>query len=111
MAEASRHDGLDLGASFIVRLPTFDGVFGSVVTAEGQRASLLKGMKICVVDDEADSLEVFGALLAAEGAHVELSTNAPQALEKLKATDFDLLISDIAMPGMSGRQLIEERRS
>jgi len=66
------------------------------------------GSKILVVDDEINVRELLSHLLENEGYHVELASSAEEALEKIKRAVFDLIISDIRMPGMDGLELLEK---
>lgn len=66
--------------------------------------------KILLVDDEPDFLEVLGEFLSDEGYSIETSGNAEEALKRLKHDTFQLLLSDINMPGMKGFELIREVR-
>ena len=70
----------------------------------------LEGMRILVVDDTPDTLEAFGELLKLEGANVTLATSGRKAIEAAEQADFDLILSDIAMPGMDGYELMAELR-
>ncbi|MFP3647738.1 response regulator, partial [Paraburkholderia sp. SIMBA_054] len=72
--------------------------------------SLLKGLRILLVDDSAEGLEGFRALLELEGAQVRPERNGPDALVAARENEFDLILSDIGMPGMSGYELIAELR-
>ena len=76
-------------------------------TALPTRASLL------VVDDEEQVRELIGTTLrsAAEGYDVSLAGDGPQALRMLKTKTFDVLITDLKMPGMDGMTLIREART
>ncbi len=67
--------------------------------------------KILVVDDEPDLLEITAAYLEMEGYTPLTALNGPAALEILKTTTPDLIISDITMPGMSGFDLFENIRA
>lgn len=67
--------------------------------------------KILVVDDDIGIREVLFALLEKERYYVELASNTEDALEKIKETAFDLIISDIRMPGMDGFELLEKIRT
>ncbi|MFP3649271.1 response regulator, partial [Paraburkholderia sp. SIMBA_054] len=67
--------------------------------------SLLKGLRILLVDDSAEGLAGFRALLELEGAQVRPERNGPDALAAAKEGKFDLILSDIGMPGMSGYEL------
>ncbi|MFP3589256.1 response regulator, partial [Paraburkholderia sp. SIMBA_055] len=51
-----------------------------------------------------------GALLEIEGAQVTVESSAQKALALAVDRQFDLILSDIAMPGMSGYDLIEALR-
>ncbi|MFM0214563.1 MULTISPECIES: response regulator [Paraburkholderia] len=73
-------------------------------------ASILKGLRILLVDDSIENLEAFGALLELEGAEVTVESNAQRALALAENCQFGLILSDIAMPGMSGYELIEALR-
>jgi DNA-binding NtrC family response regulator len=61
--------------------------------------------RILVVDDEASLLMTLVANLELEGFEVAEAKNAEQALAELRTRDFDLVLSDIRMPGMSGVDL------
>jgi CheY-like chemotaxis protein len=61
--------------------------------------------RILVVDDEPSVLEVTGELLVREGHEVATAAGAEEALELLRQRSFDLLITDITMPGIDGLQL------
>jgi len=64
-----------------------------------------------LVEDEAGVAETVVDLLQALGYEVALSINGEAALEALNASPpFDLLISDVVMPGMSGVELACEAR-
>jgi DNA-binding NtrC family response regulator len=67
--------------------------------------------KILVVDDEISIRKLLFDLLEMERYYVELAASAEEALEKIKETDFDLIISDIRMPGMDGFELLKKIRT
>jgi two-component system CheB/CheR fusion protein len=98
------------GATFRVRLPSTATL--SAAPAVPVPASLpLAGLRVLMVDDEPDTLETFAALLRFEGATVSLASDAARALEMAQAQPFDLLVSDLAMPGMDGYALIAAVRA
>jgi putative two-component system response regulator len=65
--------------------------------------------KILITDDEKDIRELLRDFLEGEGYECHLAANAFEALEKFKtAGDFDILMSDIRMPGKTGLDLLDE---
>ncbi|GJH26377.1 response regulator [Caballeronia novacaledonica] len=62
------------------------------------------------MDDSIEGLEAFGALLELEGAEVTAESSARKAVALAMDGQFDLILSDIAMPDMSGYELIEALR-
>ncbi len=70
---------------------------------------MMRKGKILITDDEKDIRELLRDFLESEGYECQLAANAFEALEKFKAAgDFDLLMSDIRMPGKTGLDLLEE---
>lgn len=67
-------------------------------------------MRILLVDDERATLDTFGAVLQAEGAVLTTASSGEEALAKAVPGHFDLIVSDIAMPGMDGYALLARLR-
>jgi len=63
---------------------------------------------ILIVDDEKNYLLVLSALLEEEGYEVLTTASSLEALEILKASDVDLVLTDMKMPGMDGIELLEQ---
>ena len=103
-----RSEGAGKGAVFSVRLPLFDG---GAQADDGRSApvrhGVFSGRRVLLVDDSLDTLESLGDVLASEGALVTKAESGVDALARAQESEFDLLLSDIAMPGMSGLELIE----
>ena len=72
----------------------------------------LTGISVLLVDDEEDAREVMASALESCGATVISASSAREALDTLATTaDIDLLLSDIAMPGQDGYELIRDIRA
>jgi DNA-binding response OmpR family regulator len=67
-------------------------------------------MKILVVDDEEGARELFFTILTDEGYDVTLANGGQEALTLFQNGQFDLVVTDIKMPGMDGLQLLQEIR-
>jgi two-component system response regulator PilR (NtrC family) len=67
--------------------------------------------KILVVDDELSMREFLSILLEREGYSVSQAEHAEAALQQLDAHDFELIISDVNMPGLDGIRLLERIKS
>lgn len=63
---------------------------------------------ILCVDDNEQSLSIRKVLLETRGYRVASCTNGDDALERFRKGGVDLVLSDLAMPGMDGSQLIEQ---
>jgi len=63
---------------------------------------------ILVVDDEKAQRDILQTILSREGYHTAVVASATDALEKLKEEEFDLILTDLKMQGMSGMELLEE---
>lgn len=64
--------------------------------------------KVLVVDDDPVVGKSFHRVLAQKGYQVITAENAAQALEKLREQEYDVVFTDIKMPGMSGLELAEQ---
>jgi signal transduction histidine kinase/ActR/RegA family two-component response regulator len=113
--------GLGHGATFTVRLPL---AIVQPLVAEPrahplptdvpkQPAALarLDRVSILVVDDESDSLRLVAKVFEDCGAAVTATSSADEALELTTERRFDVIVSDIGMPGRDGYQLIKECRA
>jgi DNA-binding NtrC family response regulator len=67
-------------------------------------------MRILIVDDEDALLFTLAANLELEGMEVEVAESGARALELLEAGRFDLMLTDIRMPGMDGVELFRRAR-
>jgi two-component system CheB/CheR fusion protein len=66
---------------------------------------------VLLVDDEVDNLEVLREVLAADGHLVSCAQSGHAALDLLRGEgEFDLVLCDVGMPGMSGWQMVREAR-
>jgi PAS domain S-box-containing protein len=71
----------------------------------------LSGVRVLVVDDEPDATRLVKQVLEECRAEVAEATSAQQALDQLSKGQFDVLVSDIGMPGEDGYQLIRKVRA
>ncbi|MBL8551071.1 MAG: response regulator transcription factor [Hyphomonadaceae bacterium] len=70
----------------------------------------MNGARLLVVDDEPQLLRVLQPGLMAAGYDVEAAEDAQSALKALAATRFDLVILDLGLPDMDGKDLIKRLR-
>ncbi len=107
---AVHSDGVGKGTAFTIWLQLADGSWDA---AQGHGAvdNPLERLRVLLVDDSREILDVVAELMDLEGAIVTACDNGASALKQLRDNDFDVLISDIGMPGMDGYQLINEVRS
>jgi excisionase family DNA binding protein len=66
--------------------------------------------RVLVVDDEASIRDLLAKTLALAEYEVELAPNGQIALERMRLSRYDLLITDLQMPGMDGLTIIQEAR-
>jgi DNA-binding NtrC family response regulator len=70
-----------------------------------QKAHLL------IVDDEANTLASLSRAFRLAGHEATVCDNAPKALELARSQAFDLILSDVVMPGKDGLSLLEDLKS
>jgi len=96
------------GATFIIKLPITPRAEASVVQASVEtsvkKASARKA-SILVIDDESAVRALIKRDLALNGHTVEEADKPAQALEKLERSKYDIILLDMRMPGMSGKEL------
>ncbi|PHM11436.1 PAS domain S-box protein [Nostoc sp. 'Peltigera malacea cyanobiont' DB3992] len=104
------------GATFTVKLPLLKNSELRVSSSEASQAelsteeTLLAGVQILLVDDQADVREFFSFALEQYGATVTAVESADEALQTLVQSQPDILLSDIGMPFMDGYMLLREVR-
>jgi len=101
------------GAIFRVELPVIeqeanDGADEKPEETKGVPPT--PGRNILVVDDELAIIDILYQVLRAEGHRVDTALNGTVALKKIQKERYDLIISDLKMPGMGGKELFEKIR-
>nr|WP_320012999.1 PAS domain S-box protein [uncultured Desulfobulbus sp.] len=99
---------IGIGSCFSIYLPLVNAAALPALAAE-TRLSLGHGERILVVDDEDYFREVIREGLSLLGYSVEVHASSMQTLQQFKQTpmDYDLLISDLTMPEMTGTDLAQ----
>ena len=114
--------GIGHGAEFTVRLPFSTSadepaerreehahdVTSAPPPAPGEDA--LAGCRVLLVEDDADSRAMLGAVLEAHGASVTACAGAEDALQAIGRIDADIVVSDIGMPRMDGYAFVRALR-
>jgi CheY-like chemotaxis protein/anti-sigma regulatory factor (Ser/Thr protein kinase) len=112
-------EGMGFGATFVVSLPIRALALREPRSAETETSpptsddarrerAVLDAVRVLVVDDDDDALEVVRTALGDAGASVTTARTARDALAA--RGPFDVIVSDIAMPEMDGYELIERMR-
>ena len=103
---SAHSEGVGQGASFTICLPRSDeSRLQSKPTLELSIDSL-EGMSVLVVDDSEDTTEMVRHLLEMGGATVTAVTSGFEALRVAREKQFDVVLSDISMPGMDGFEFL-----
>jgi signal transduction histidine kinase/DNA-binding response OmpR family regulator len=118
MIEA-RSGGLGQGSTFVVTLPMPDAARDDIgrtsSTLSASRPSFeipreIEGLRILVVDDDPDALELIRVLLESCKIVVQTASNAADAFAVVRSLSIDAMVSDIAMPAEDGLSLIRRVR-
>ncbi len=95
------------GATFVILLPVTDEARNNVPQNLDQATLLPQHMKILLVDDELEIAQTLADLLEPEGHNIDIAVNGSVALEKLRRSNYDMIISDLRMPVLDGPGLYE----
>jgi signal transduction histidine kinase/CheY-like chemotaxis protein/HAMP domain-containing protein len=100
-----------IGTTFVVELPVVeeDGLrSGASCGAARQDRVRVDGMRSLVLDDEEIVLDLLADSLTGFGFEVDKCLSAEQALKMISESCYDLIISDIKMPGLGGKGFYRE---
>jgi PAS domain S-box-containing protein len=112
--------GLGKGATFTITLPVRAVAPSAPPPAEPHRApsvtalsgaARLAGLKVLVVDDEADARDLLRKALLEAGAVVEIAGSSAEAYDLLLSFRPDVLVSDLGMPDEDGFELMRRIRA
>jgi CheY-like chemotaxis protein len=117
-------EGLGRGSAFTVKLPFMAAIEPAPQataptapeaeppgSASLQLPSALAGLRVLVVDDEADAREMLRILLSNCGLRVSVASSAREGLEVLRRERPEVLVSDIGMPGEDGYSFLQKLRA
>jgi signal transduction histidine kinase/DNA-binding response OmpR family regulator len=120
-------DGVGKGAAFIISLPRSLAVADAAPAVVAQQAETnrykppadddiagqaeLKGVRVLIVDDDADTREMLAFALSQRGAEARASGSVSEAFDLIAERQPDVLLTDINMPGENGYSLINKLRS
>jgi len=103
--------GLGHGCTFTVLLPLSEQSFDENPNEhKREQKGRLKGLKVLLVDDSLEIIEVMRILLEMEDAMVNSFSDPRLALENATQEHYDIILSDIGMPVMDGHELIRSLR-
>jgi CheY-like chemotaxis protein len=97
------------GTVFTIQLPVFERVIkaeGEVILAEQSD----KKARILIIEDEEEIRQLLRDIVVSQGHEAEVAFDGKRGLELLRNGEFDLVCTDLGMPGMSGWQVAEEIR-
>ena len=114
--------GIGKGVSFRVRLPLLAVVHEATPMIQptagdeatpviGTSRNLLDGLRVLVVEDEADARDLIVTVLKSYGAQVEEAFSVAEGFPKLKQWRPDILVSDIGMPHEDGYSFMRRVRA
>jgi signal transduction histidine kinase/CheY-like chemotaxis protein len=113
-------EGLGRGATFTISLPLSPPRASSTEgppalriapTLAAYNVPELNGVHVLVVDDEADARELISEMLESCKARVTTAASAEEAMARIRDVRPDVIVSDIAMPGEDGYDLIRRLRT
>ena len=90
------------GTTFRIRLPA---IKEALEDENEETGKMTRSLRVLVVDDEPVSRCILESYLTADGHNVVTAVDAEQAIGCFEAGEFDLVITDHAMPGMNGVKL------
>ncbi len=104
---------VDRGTMFRVYLPVSPEEAGDLPIVSDIDHSPGRGQRVICVDDEKELLDLMSTLLIRMGFHVTKESDPLRALEMIRAApgDFDVLLTDLAMPGSTGMDLAQGVRA
>jgi len=100
------------GSTFAILLPQYRGVTAPAVRRDGLQTLTTAGecLRVMVVDDEPSVARVTSMMLERYGHTVTICHDPLEALDTLNTLAFDCLVTDHAMPGMTGVELTSSAR-
>jgi len=99
-------DGPGAGSTFVVALPLHDEMVALPSEMFLEPAVALRGLRVLVVDDEEDSRELMATVLRRAGAEVATAAGMVPAVHLFDRWTPDVVVSDLAMPGGDGCELV-----
>lgn len=100
------------GTTMTVHLPIAETPEAAAALAQTEREPTeLPNLRILLVDDDVAISRSLRRLLEQIGHTITMCSDGRAALDAYKAGDFDVVLSDLAMPGMSGLELLRELRA
>jgi signal transduction histidine kinase/ActR/RegA family two-component response regulator len=99
-------DAIGGGSIFALAFPEISGpVTPAPAGGAASPVTAIRPLEVLVVDDEPDVCESLAAMTAALGHHVTTAANGRLALAESARHTFDVVVTDLGMPGMSGLEL------
>jgi CheY-like chemotaxis protein len=99
------------GSVFTLELPIHVGIEQEVQPTSTSSQQGLQGKRILVIDDEVDVSRLVSDVLETQGAQIDLANSGLQAVEQIKAKEYDLFICDQHMPDFSGERVYWSAKS
>jgi len=96
------------GGTFMVELPAGTPCGADAAQSSTEAVPSTPGKTILVVDDEPDVAELLAETLCLDQHRVDTATSGAAALDRLLERSYDLVFSDMKMPGMNGAELYDE---